>query len=354
MSFAGIDDWNDQYPILIAGPCSAESEEQVFQTAKALKKSNINLFRAGIWKPRTRPGSFEGIGQIGLPWLNRVQKELGISVCTEVAKAQHVDDVMTHGIDVLWIGARTTANPFSMDELASALRGIDVPILIKNPINADLKLWIGAIERIYQAGINKIAVIHRGFSSYNDAIYRNRPMWKIPMEIKRLFPDLKIICDHSHISGRRDLLVSVAQYAMDLQFDGLMTEVHPQPDCAWSDAKQQINPEQYQEMLSALTLRDDHSDSQSEAKEIKELRGSIDDLDRKIIDLIGSRMEISEQIGEIKKLKNLSIFQPDRWDVMIKKAIVEGGDHGLSEQFVRNLLDAIHQESIAHQSKVMN
>ncbi len=347
-------DWANKYPILIAGPCSAESEEQVLQTAQALQNTGIDLYRAGIWKPRTRPGSFEGIGKIGLPWLRRVRNELGMPVCTEVAKAQHVDDVLAHQIDVLWVGARTTANPFSVDDLATALSGVDIPILIKNPTNPDYKLWLGAIERFYRAGIRHIAVIHRGFSSYHHAIYRNVPMWQIPLELKRHFPNLKIICDHSHICGRRDLLLSTAQYAMDLLFDGLMTEVHPSPDQAWSDARQQITPKTYQTMIDALVLRADHFNNHPASEAILKIRASIDQLDEQILHLIDTRMDLSEKIGQLKKQENLSIFQPARWDNMIKKAIRLGKEKQLSEQFVRQLLDAIHLESIEHQSKVMN
>lgn len=354
MDFQDIDCWDNQYPFLIAGPCSAESEEQVLLTARALKNDNISLFRAGIWKPRTRPGSFEGIGRIGLSWLRRVKEEVGLPVCTEVAKPNHVDQVLAYDIDTVWIGARTTANPFSIDELAQSIKGTDLNVWIKNPTNPDYKLWLGAIERLYAVGIRKIGVIHRGFSSYHDAIYRNAPMWQIPLELKRMFPGLKIICDHSHISGKRDLLSSIAQYAMDLQYDGLMTEVHPYPERAWSDARQQITPAAYHQMIGSLVLRKDHFDKQMTSSLLDQLRNEIDLLDHKMLKILGKRMRISEKIAAVKQNENLSIFQPRRWDQVIKKALTDGRELLLSENFIRQLLDAIHQESIEHQSKMMN
>jgi chorismate mutase len=246
-------------PVLIAGPCSAETEKQVLETARALLPLQPDLFRAGIWKPRSRPNSFEGVGRAGLPWLRRVKEETGMRVCTEVAMARHITDVLSHGVDVLWIGARTTVNPFSVQELAHELQGVDVPVLVKNPITPDLQLWIGAIERLYQAGITRIAAVHRGFSHYGQSPYRNIPQWQLPIELKRQFPSLQIICDNSHICGRRDSLLDVAQRAMDLNFQGLMTEVHPTPDDAWSDAAQQITPLQYEQLLKQLVLRNSHS-----------------------------------------------------------------------------------------------
>ncbi len=347
-------DWNSKYPILIAGPCSAESETQLLETAEMLKKSNIDLFRAGVWKPRTRPGNFEGVGALGLKWLQGLKHQCDLRVCTEVANARHVEQALAHDIDALWIGARTTANPFSVQEIARALAGTDIPVLVKNPISPDFKLWLGAIERLYKVGIDKLAAVHRGFSSYHHAIYRNAPMWQIPIELKRHHPTLKIICDHSHISGRRDLLWTTAQYAMDLQFDGLMTEVHLSPERAQSDAMQQIDPKTYQDILAHLRLRGHHLGKEVQPKEMSALRARIDQLDEELLALLGRRMQISEEIAEVKKQHNMSIFQPERWDTMINKAIGQGKKLKLSEQFVRQLLDAIHIESIDRQSSVMN
>ncbi|MCI5083475.1 MAG: bifunctional 3-deoxy-7-phosphoheptulonate synthase/chorismate mutase type II [Saprospiraceae bacterium] len=344
----------DGKPYIIAGPCSAESEEQVLKTAKALAAQGIDCFRSGIWKPRTRPGSFEGVGKIGLKWLRRVKEETGLKVTTEVAKRDHVFEALKQGIDVLWLGARTTVNPFSVQEVADALEGADVPVLIKNPINPDLKLWIGAIERIYKAGITQIGVIHRGFSYHGDTKYRNVPRWQIPIELKRQFPDLAIICDNSHICGRRDILLDVAQKSMDLDFDGIMTEVHPTPDEAWSDAAQQITPDQFDELVKALVLREPSTDDIEFLEHIEHLRHEIDEIDDELINLLGRRMHLAEGIGEYKKRNNISILQPTRWNEILDKATAKGKVKGLSEEFMAVMLKAIHQESINHQAKVMN
>ena len=341
-------------PILIAGPCSAETEEQVLTTARALAAQGIDLFRAGIWKPRTRPGAFEGAGKAGLAWLQRVKAETGLKVTTEVANAQHVTEALRHGIDILWIGARTTVNPFSVQELADALRGLDVPVLIKNPINADLKLWIGAIERIYQAGIRRIAVVHRGFSKYGEVKYRNVPLWQLPIELKILFPELQIICDHSHISGRRELLPEIAQRALDLNFDGLMTEVHPSPGNAWSDAEQQVTPQRYQEMIEELIVRSPVATDRELLHHLRDLRKEIDSLDERIIEMLSDRMKIAERIGEYKRENNIAIYQPERWREILENGLAKGTSLELSEEFIALMMKAIHQESINHQSKVMN
>jgi chorismate mutase len=341
-------------PILIAGPCSAETEQQVLTTAHALAVQGIDLFRAGIWKPRTRPGAFEGVGKAGLVWLQRAKAETGLKVTTEVATPNHVKEALAHGIDVLWVGARTTVNPFSMQELAEALRGLDVPVLIKNPVNADLKLWIGAIERIYQAGIRRIAVVHRGFSKYGGMKYRNVPLWQLPIELKILFPELQIICDHSHICGRRELLPGVAQHALDLNFDGLMTEVHPSPDEAWSDAEQQVTPFRYREMMEALIVRQPAATDRELLAHLRDLRKEIDELDEKIIEMMSDRMKIAERIGECKRENNIAIYQPERWREILENGLAAGNSLGLSEDFIVLLMKAIHQESINHQSKVMN
>ena len=341
-------------PVIIAGPCSAESEEQVLKTAHALAEQHIDLFRAGIWKPRTRPNCFEGVGSVGLGWLRKVKEETGLKVTTEVAKRDHVLEVLKYGIDVLWLGARTTVNPFSVQEIADALTGVDIPVLIKNPINPDLKLWMGAIERIYKAGITRIGVIHRGFSYHGDSDYRNVPRWQIPIELKRNFPNIEIICDNSHICGRRDTLEKVAQKALDLNFDGLMTEVHPNPDEAWSDAAQQITPEIYKLLVDNLTVRFPDSDDAVFQHSLEHLRGQIDEIDNELLNLIGARMEVADKIGAYKRNNNISILQPVRWNEILQKAVIEGQKRGLSEDFIKIFLKAIHQESINHQSKIMN
>lgn len=341
-------------PFIIAGPCSAETEEQVLETAHALAEQNIDLFRSGIWKPRTRPGSFEGVGKEGLKWLKRVKEETGLPVTTEVAKADHVYECLKQGIDVLWIGARTTVNPFSVQEVADAIDGVDVPVLIKNPINPDLSLWIGAIERIYKAGVTRLGVIHRGFSYHGDTNYRNVPRWQIAIELKRQFPDLMMICDNSHICGRRDTLADVAQKSMDLNYNGIMTEVHPRPDDAWSDAKQQITPLQFKELVDRLVVRKATTDDEDYVEHIDHLRHEIDELDNELLNLLARRMQIAEGIGLYKKRNNIAILQTDRWNEILQKATAKGSSKGLSEPFVSVILKAIHQESINHQSKIMN
>ncbi|WP_020534082.1 bifunctional 3-deoxy-7-phosphoheptulonate synthase/chorismate mutase type II [Lewinella cohaerens] len=341
-------------PFIIAGPCSAETEGQVMATAKALAEQNIDLFRAGIWKPRTRPGSFEGVGKEGLSWLKRVKEETGLKVTTEVAKADHVYEALKYGIDVLWLGARTTVNPFSVQEIADAVSGMDIPVLIKNPINPDLPLWMGAIERIYKAGITKIGVIHRGFSFHGETKFRNVPRWQLAIELKRNFPDLMMICDNSHICGRRDLLQEVAQEAMDLNYDGIMTEVHPRPDEAWSDAAQQITPDTFRDLVSSLVLRQENSDDVEYLAHIDDLRQKIDEIDDDLLKLLGSRMKVSEKIGEYKKRNNIAILQTSRWNEILDQVMVKANAEGLSEGFVNTFLRAIHQESIDHQEKVMN
>ena len=340
--------------IIIAGPCSAESEEQVMTVARELAaKGGVDLFRAGIWKPRTRPNSFEGVGVVGLPWMKRVKEETGLKTTTEVAKRDHVFEALKYGIDVLWLGARTTVNPFAVQEVADALKGVDIPVLVKNPINPDLKLWIGAIERIYQAGIKRLAVIHRGFAYHGQTSYRNVPRWQIPIELKRQFPDLPIICDNSHICGRRDTLFEVAQKALDLNFDGLMTEIHPDPDNAWSDAKQQITPATYLDMLGSFAYPETGSGDQNVAASLEHLRREIDEIDDDLLNLLARRMKFSEEIGAYKKANNIAILQTDRWGEILNRAIEKGKLKGLSESFTEAILKAIHQESINHQEKVM-
>ena len=340
-------------PIIIAGPCSAETEEQVMDAARQLVKTNIDLFRSGIWKPRTRPNSFEGVGKKGLNWLKKVKEETGLKVTTEVANRDHVYEALKYGIDVLWIGARTTVNPFAVQEIADALEGVDIPVLVKNPVNPDLNLWIGAIERIYNAGIHRIGAIHRGFSSFGNTQFRNDPRWQIPIELKRRFPDLKIICDNSHICGRRDILEEIAQQAFNLNFDGLMTEVHPTPDEAWSDAKQQITPVVFHKMIQNLHVTHTDIDDAGLLQSIEALRARIDIIDNELLEILGARMQISEAIGKYKKKNNISILQPVRWNEILQKSIDKGAAKGLSENFITSLLKAIHQESINHQMEVM-
>ncbi|MCB0637459.1 MAG: bifunctional 3-deoxy-7-phosphoheptulonate synthase/chorismate mutase type II [Lewinella sp.] len=341
-------------PFVIAGPCSAETEGQVMATAQALAKQNVDLFRAGIWKPRTRPGSFEGVGKEGLKWLKRVKEETGLKVTTEVAKAEHVYEALKYGVDVLWLGARTTVNPFSVQEVADAIDGMDIPVLIKNPINPDLSLWIGAIERIYKAGIRRIGVIHRGFSFHGETQYRNVPRWQLAIELKRKFPDLMMICDNSHICGRRDLLQEVAQNAMDLNYDGIMTEVHPRPDEAWSDAAQQITPDVFKELVDSLVLRDHTTDNAEFLHHIDDLRQQIDELDDDLLKLFGRRMALADQIGEYKKRNNIAILQTTRWNEILERTLAKSKVHNLSDDFMTTVLRAIHQESIDHQEAVMN
>lgn len=354
MEFKAVFESKHERPYIISGPCSAETEEQVLTTAHALAKQNIDLFRAGIWKPRTSPGSFEGVGVEGLAWLKRVKAETGLKVTTEVAKREHVFEALKANIDVLWIGARTTVNPFAVQEIADAIKGVDIPVLIKNPINPDFKLWVGAIKRIYGAGIRKIGVIHRGFSYFGETKYRNVPRWQIPIDLMNEFPDLTFICDNSHICGRRDILAEVAQKAMDLNFDGLMTEVHPDPDNAWSDAKQQITPDTFDTLVKNLVYRNPNTTDRTFNATIDHYRQEIDEIDNEILNLLGKRMKVAENIGQYKKDNNISILQPSRWSAILEAAVAKGATRGLSEQFISSFLKAIHQESILHQEVVMN
>lgn len=341
-------------PVIIAGPCSAETEEQVLATARELATQDIDLFRAGIWKPRTRPNAFEGVGTVGLSWLKKVKEETGLKTTTEVANTQHVFEALKHGIDVLWIGARTTVNPFSVQEVADAIKGVDIPVLIKNPVNPDLQLWIGAIERIYKAGVTKISAVHRGFSYHGESPYRNVPRWQIPIELKRLFPDIQIICDNSHICGRRDILQTVAQKALDLNFDGIMTEVHPTPDDAWSDAKQQITPTVFAKLTSELLVRKATTDNVEFLETMDHLRNEIDEIDNELLNMLSRRMQLADQIGLYKKRNNIAILQPSRWNEILETSIAQGKALGLSEEFIKVFLKAVHEESINHQEQVMS
>lgn len=344
----------DKWPALIGGPCSAETEEQVLSTAEGLKDVGIDLFRSGIWKPRTRPNSFEGIGAIGLEWLKNVKAKYGYKITTEVANAQHVELCLKAGIDVLWIGARTTVNPFSVQEIASALEGVDIPVMIKNPISPDLALWIGAFERMHKSGIRKMAGIHRGFSSLDNSKYRNKPQWQIALELRRYLPGLQLIVDPSHICGNRIHLLHVAQKALDLNYDGIMLEAHCNPKEAWSDAKQQITPKAYKNLIDQFILRNTNSGNVKYQARLHELRDSIDEIDKDLIHILNDRMEVSEKIAQLKKDNNITIFQAERWNEVIESAQAEGKKLGLSPAFITNVLKAIHEESINHQDNVMN
>ncbi len=340
-------------PLIIAGPCSAESEEQVVGTARELAAMGIKIFRAGIWKPRTRPNAFEGVGSKGLSWLRTVKEETGMLTATEVANVKHVYDALKFGVDIFWIGARTSANPFAVQEIADSLKGVDIPVLVKNPVNPDLELWIGAVERIYQAGIRRIAAIHRGFSTVSSADYRNHPHWQIPIELKRRIPGLPVITDPSHICGSRERLYEISQEAMDLNFDGIIIESHVNPDKALSDANQQLTPADLKKLLDRIILRDPEL-ANGLALTMTELRAEIDKLDDQIIDIFEHRMQIADQIGQYKKEHNVAIFQSKRWDSIIKKRLKMGFDKGLSNEFVTRVFRAIHQESINHQVRIMN
>jgi len=343
----------EQRPLIMAGPCSAESEEQVVSTAKEIAALGVKVFRAGIWKPRTRPNAFEGIGSIGLPWLQSVKKETGMLVSTEVANVKHVYEALKYGVDIIWIGARTSANPFAVQEIADSLKGVNIPVFVKNPVNPDVDLWIGAIERINQAGIEQIAAIHRGFSAYDKTIYRNPPHWQVPIELRRRIPELPIITDPSHICGNRDFLLDISQKAMDLNFDGLIIETHINPDKAWSDAKQQLTPAALKEVLDRLVLRDSDVDDELMLT-LAELRDQIDKLDDRLINIIEERMGVVEGIGNYKKENNITILQNKRWDDMLRSRIILGDSKGLSEDFIQKIFRAIHQESINKQTRIMN
>lgn len=346
--------WNKR-PLIISGPCSAETEEQVIETAERLAKTGkVDMLRAGIWKPRTKPGMFEGIGAKGLPWLQKAKKLTGLPTTVEVATGKQVEDALTFDVDVLWIGARTTVNPFSVQEVADALKGVDVPVLIKNPINPDLELWQGAVERVARAGIKQIGLIHRGFSSYGNTEFRNAPMWHLAIEMKRRMPGMPIINDPSHICGRRDILQATAQKAIDLDFDGLMIESHIDPDNAWSDAKQQITPERLAEMLSAISWRKEDVPSESYHAALDKLREQINHIDDELMQLISQRMSIAEKIGEYKRNNNVTILQATRWNEVLEKALQKAGKVGLSDEFITRYMDAIHMESINRQNKIMN
>ncbi|MDQ3682331.1 MAG: bifunctional 3-deoxy-7-phosphoheptulonate synthase/chorismate mutase type II [Bacteroidota bacterium] len=346
--------WNKR-PLIISGPCSAETEDQLLQTAQLLATTGqVDILRAGIWKPRTRPGNFEGVGTKGLTWLMKAKSLTGLSTTVEVATAKQVEDALHFDVDVLWIGARTTVNPFSVQEVADALRGVDIPVLIKNPINPDLELWGGAVERIEKTGIKKIGLIHRGFSSYGNTEYRNAPMWHLAIEMKRRNPNMLMLSDPSHICGRRDILLETAQKAIDLDFDGLMLETHIDPDNAWSDAKQQITPGQLSELLSKIQWRDETVTKKEFIIALEKLRDQINHLDDELMQLLSQRMKIADKIGEYKKNNNVTILQTNRWNEILGRAYIKGEKLGLSKEFITRYFDAVHLESINHQTKVFN
>ena len=349
-----LDDLSLNHPLVVAGPCSAETEDQVLKIAHELKDSDVNYFRAGIWKPRTRPGNFEGVGALGLKWLQKVKAETGMKTATEVANAAHVKLALEHDIDLLWIGARSTVSPFIVQEIAEALEGTDKIVLVKNPVNPDLALWLGGIERLYSADIKNLGVIHRGFSTYEKTRYRNNPEWQIAIELQNRFPDLPLICDPSHITGKRDMIFEVSQTALDLNFNGLMIETHTDPDNAWSDAAQQVTPETLIKLMEDLKIRKATDTEVDYRNALNTLRTQIDVIDHQLIDILGKRMKIADAIGKLKKDKNVAVLQSKRWNEILGKMILEGEQNKLSEEFILRVFKAIHQESINHQEKIMN
>lgn len=349
ITFDGID---ETQPLIIAGPCSAETEEQVLETAKQLSENGIKIFRAGIWKPRTKPGGFEGVGTKGLKWLKAVKETTGMYTATEVATRRHVEEALESGIDLLWIGARTSANPFAMQEISDTLRkaDTDIPILIKNPINPDIELWIGAIQRIYNAGIRRIGAIHRGFSTYGKHLYRNMPQWHIPIELRLRYPSLPIICDPSHIGGKRELIAPLSQQAFDMGFNGLIIESHCNPDCAWSDAAQQVTPEILNFILNTLVIRDTKQSTES----LTLLRQQIDRIDNDLLEVLSKRMQVSRDIGRYKKEHRMPVVQANRYNDVIHSRITTGTEMGMSENFLKTILLAIHDESVRQQIEIIN
>lgn len=346
IALPGID---PRRPLVIAGPCSAETEEQVIETARALAAEGVRIYRAGLWKPRTKPGGFEGVGAAGIPWLQRVKRETGMYTATEVATRGHVDMALRGGVDLLWIGARTAANPFAMQEIADALRGRDVPVLVKNPVSPDLELWIGAIERIHNAGIRRLGAIHRGFTSIDRSLYRNHPMWAIPIELHRRLPKLEIFCDPSHIGGRRELIAPLSQQAMDLGFDGLVVEAHCSPDCAWSDKAQQVTPEALAYIIRNLVIREQSVTTES----LTELRAQIDKIDDELLELLARRMRVSRDIGQFKKEHNMPVLQAQRYEELLERRAGQAVRLGMEREFMRTVMQAIHEESVRQQMEVL-
>lgn len=348
-----LDDMNLSHPLVIAGPCSAETEEQVLKIAHELKDTDVNYYRAGIWKPRTRPGNFEGVGALGLKWLQKVKEETGLKTATEVANKAHVELALEHDVDLLWIGARSTVSPFIIQEIADALEGTDKIVLVKNPVNPDLSLWLGGIERLYSSNIKNLGVIHRGFSTYEKSKYRNNPEWQLAIELQNKFPDLPLILDPSHITGKRDMIFDVSQTALDLNYDGLMIETHFDPDNAWSDAAQQVTPEVLKQIMRDLKIRKETDQEADYNKKLTNCRAQIDVIDNALIEMLGKRMKVSDQIGELKKQRNVAVLQSKRWNEILGKMVLEGDQVGLSEEFILRIFKAIHQESINHQQKIV-
>lgn len=351
-------DWGmftEPRPSVVAGPCSAETEEQVMETAKGLKELGINVFRAGIWKPRTHPGSFEGVGAEGLKWMQRAKKEYGLKIATEVASEKHVFECLKYGVDLVWLGARTTANPFLVQEIADALKDTDIPVLVKNPVNPDLDLWIGALERLNGAGIKKLGIIHRGFSTFDKIKYRNDPQWQVAVELRSRYPELPFFVDPSHMAGCKEYIRELSQRSLDLGFEGLMIESHCNPSSAWSDAKQQLTPPELSDLLyKQIVVKDMDSDSPEWKENIDQLRAKIDIIDENILYALGSRMKISRQIGEYKKNNNITILQTSRWDAVLAKVIEKGHEYGLSEKFLTDVFNAIHEASVEVQNEVIS
>ncbi len=346
ITLPGVD---SRRPLVIAGPCSAETEEQVLETARILAAEGIRIYRAGLWKPRTKPGGFEGVGEKGIPWLQRVKRETGMYTATEVATRQHVETALKGDVDLLWIGARTAANPFAMQEIADALRGVDVPVLVKNPVSPDLELWIGAIERIHNAGIRRLGAIHRGFTSIDKSIYRNHPMWAIPIELHRRIPTLPIFCDPSHIGGKRELIAPLSQQAMDIGFDGLIIEAHCSPDTAWSDKAQQVTPDALAYILRNLVIREQTVTTDS----LNELRAQIDKLDDQLLELLVRRMRVSRDIGQYKKEHDMPILQAQRYEELLARRASQAVELGMDREFMRTVMQAIHEESVRQQMEVL-
>jgi len=349
-----LDNMNLDHPLVIAGPCSAETEEQVLKVAHQLKNTDTTVLRAGIWKPRTRLGYFEGVGEIGLKWLKKAKEETGLLTATEIANPKHAELALKNDIDILWIGARTTVSPFIIQEISEAIKGTDKIVLVKNPVNPDLALWLGAVERLYTSDVEKLGVIHRGFSTYEKTKYRNNPEWQIPIDLQNIFPDLPLILDPSHIAGRRDIIFDLCQTALDLNYNGFMIETHYDPDKAWSDAKQQITPETLDNLTKKLKVRNPESNTEEYKNSLTTLRTQIDVVDHKILEIVGKRMDIVNKIGQLKKDNNVAILQSNRWNKILDKMIKDGEESKLSENFILAMYKAIHQESINHQKKIVN
>lgn len=358
LELVSLYDWGmftEPRPSVVAGPCSAETEEQVMETAKGLKELGINVFRAGIWKPRTHPGSFEGVGAPGLKWMQRAKKEYGLKIATEVASEKHVFECLKYGVDLVWLGARTTANPFLVQEIADALQDTDIPVLVKNPVNPDIDLWIGALERLNRAGIKKLGVIHRGFSTADKIKYRNDPQWQMAIELRSRYPELPFFVDPSHMAGCKDYIRELSQRSLDLGFEGLMIESHCNPSCALSDAKQQLTPAELTDLLeNQIKVRDADSDSKEWKENIDQLRAKIDILDENLLYTLGARMKVSKQIGEYKKNSNVAILQTSRWDAVLAKVVEKGAEYGLPEDFVKDVFNAIHEVSVEIQNQVIS